>query len=172
MKRRLRLVDLVLVLVLVFVMVMANGLVGCTSAPIQLYAGERQPPDSVATVVGTKKAQVHAIDSVPTFGKRWSLLPGPHRVWVRAVVVSTAPTPHWTIWTYCQLEFSAVAGESYSTELHTQKKLGQGTSETLSMQMSIADSGGVSRGEVLECTAQQPRFEERRRSGSPLDREV
>lgn len=132
--------------------------VACAGTPTQTYPGPPLSEAEVAILEDGPDAAVLVIDDTETWGSSWALLPGPHRFLVRFRLYTTAPNVNWTIWSYCWVELTALAGEQYATRVRVEKELAPGLSERVKMEIGIADGQGVLRGLPWSCQPRRPQL--------------
>ena len=132
--------------------------VSCLGQPVQTYSGPELPLAQVALLRGTSNASILAIDGARVSGFSWSLLPGGHSVWLRVRVFTKAPNVDWDLWTHCRVDFVAVAGEEYVGRVRVREEVSSGFSETVKIQVGIADSEGIFRAAPNECHENPPKL--------------
>ena len=129
--------------------------IGCLG-PQQRYSGPERPRAETALLTATSDALVVAIDGASASGGSWAVLPGHHRVWLRVRIFTQSPNMNWTVWSYCQVDFDALASESYETRVRTRKEVASGLSDRVQMEVGISDAGGTLRGVPNYCQAERP----------------
>lgn len=130
----------------------------CAGHPTATYPGPELPRAEVAILRGSANARVLAIDDTTVSLGSWSLLPGPHTIWLQVRVFTEAPNVNWTIWSYCTLTLRAIAGEEYTSRVRMQKEVVPGLADNVKMEIGIADSQEILRAAVNSCVADRPKF--------------
>ena len=136
------------------------AVIGCASGPTQMYEGSARPRGEVALIARAagSKARVYAIDGEWTSGDGWTLLPGPHEVWVNFQVIRYAGDTTYTIWTYCRIDFEAAAGVGYAVESFATEERLKGADVKTVMGARIRDAGGNSMAYPQLCSGNRPKL--------------
>ena len=126
---------------------------GGPKGPTQLYPGEERRRSEVAVLYTTSNTRVVAIDGAAVSGSSWSLLPGPHEVWLHVGDSPRSPVGDPSLWRYCRATLDAQAGTEYMSLLQSR---GSADTPALQLKPGIADMRGVLVAEAIGCTSQAP----------------
>jgi hypothetical protein len=130
----------------------------CASGPRQLYDGPARPDGEVAAIAETPgtRARVYAIDEQRAPGESWTILPGPHVVWVDFEMVGHGGGTH-TTWSYCRIDFVAAAGGVYRVESFAMPQ-SEPVARADAVGAAIVDAHGAVIGLAQTCSLERPRF--------------
>ncbi len=130
---------------------------GCTVAPTQLYSGAPRPRAEVAMISEGTNASILEIDGKQTSGRTWALLPGDHELLIRVRIHTTVPNVNWTVWSYCSVPLTAIAGEEYAARVRVRQELESGLADRVQMEVGVEDRAAVLVAVPLSCTGKRPR---------------
>jgi hypothetical protein len=134
------------------------AILGCASGSSQLYDGPAQPREAVASIGRTPGTKVFAIDRARTSGDSWSVLPGPHAVWVDFQVTRFGGDVTYTVWAYCRIDFEAVAGGAYVVDTFDTQEQMKGADMKTKLGARIADATGSLVGVAANCSGKRPKL--------------
>ncbi|HKA13809.1 MAG TPA: hypothetical protein VKH41_02225 [Myxococcota bacterium] len=125
-----------------------------------MYQGPARPRGEVALIAKAPggKARVYAIDGNWAGGDGWTVLPGPHEVWVNFQVIRYAGDTTYTIWTYCRIDFEASAGTGYVVESFATQEHLKGADVKTVMGARIRDAEGKSLTYPQSCSGNRPKL--------------